>query len=220
MIKSGQHALIIGKTGSGKSELLKNLALSSDCPVIIIDSKKDDAFFKLAKDKQKLLIAKSYEQAVKFLKRKYDFLIIRPSDYEISNPTALDNYLYLIYEKTKNVDIFIDELYQFHNGAGRCGKGLTALLTRGRSQNQSLIGCTQRPAFISHFLYSESTHFFLYRLNLESDKKTVRGFIPNLGKDYDIEKYFFYYYNSDSEELTKNEPIKPFKPKPKKSPFI
>lgn len=194
MIKPGKHAVIVGQNGSGKSQMLMKLALENEQQSIIFDTKLDDDFLYLAKKSEVLKVVTSYIDFVRAVKKgDFDYLIVRPTKIEIANPKALDNYLDFL-TSFKNFSIFIDEAYPFHAGNGRCYEGLNCLLTRGRSYKLSVICCTQRPAFISNFIYSESSYFFVYRLMLLKDRKVVSDFIP-YPKDEILENFHYYQYD-------------------------
>lgn len=209
VIPPGKHAAVIGKNGSGKSQQLMRLALTCPQRVVILDTKLDDDFLFLAYGEEVLKVAESYKDTLRALKRgAFDYLIIRPQDFELANPEALDNYLVLL-SKQKSTSIFIDEAYQFHSAAGRSGPGYTALLTRGRSRGLSLIVATQRPAWLSLFTFSESSYFFVYNLGLEKDRAKVREFVP-LPKDYKTETYHYWFYDALKDSLAYMLPIKKF----------
>ena len=212
VFKKGQHGVIVGKTGSGKSQQLLNLATNlaaNGHRIVVIDTKIDDDFLYLAKKSEKLLLAENYSRAQKILKSgRFNYLVIRPQGFELNNPQALDNYLSLLY-KSADLTIFIDEVYQFHSGSGRAGVGLNELLTRGRSRGISLFCCCQRPAWVSKFIFSESTHFFIYQLMMKNDKKTMSGII-----DSDVETlpaHHYHYFNGITGELRHEKPINVFK---------
>jgi hypothetical protein len=56
---------------------------------------------------------------------------------------------------------------------GQAGVGLTSWLTRGRSRRQSFLGGTQRPAWVSRFVFSESDYLSIFSLNLKEDRKRM-----------------------------------------------
>lgn len=93
---------------------------------------------------------------------------------------SVDNFLREIWKQEKT-GVFIDEAFMTPNYR-RYG-GYNALLTQGRSKHIPIISCTQRPAHITPFVFSESDHFNVFHLNTEVDVKKVAGIIP----DYDRE---------------------------------
>ena len=199
-INAGDHALIVGQTGSGKSVLLQRLIQESEiAPVFILDSKGDDGFLNLNQpgETSEIFDGGIFEFK-KFImqpvRRLPTYIIIRPPLEEIMNHLILDDYLVEIYTKFKGQCLMIvDELYMIHK-SGRCGNGLTAFLTRGRSQGKSLLGATQRPSWISGFCLSECTHYYVFRLIDINDRKRL----THIGyeKDKMLDRFHFYEYNA------------------------
>jgi hypothetical protein len=107
-----------------------------------------------------------------------------------NDPDVLDSWVDDLHEGWRNVGLFVDELYYLHNH-GRAGKGLTGWLTRGRSRGQSFIGCTQRPAWVSRFAYSESDYLATFALNLADDRRRIYEFT---GRDEVMEKIPAHYW--------------------------
>jgi DNA helicase HerA-like ATPase len=204
MIKKGQHAIVIGQTGSGKTVCLTELVKRADyAPVFILDSKLDDAFLGCPAPNETVLIYdKGADVFAYWLKRTParkipDYVIIRPPVDELSNPELLDSYLFSVYTYLKSPAIFVvDELYMIHR-SGRCFDGLTAMFTRGRSKGFSLYGATQRPSWVAGFCFSEPSHYFVYRLMDEKDRKRLSHIgLPNIV----IDKYRYFRYCSDTNE--------------------
>ena len=214
MIVPGKHAVIVGQNGSGKSQQLIYLARNNEQPVVVFDTKIDDDFIHLATPSQKLVVVNNFREFLKALKQKdWHYLIVRPQKFELSNPIALDNYLDVLNE-LKALTICIDEAYPFHGKAGRCYQGLLALLTRGRSRKLSVICCTQRPSWVSNFIYSESSYFFIYRLVQKKDRKTISDMIPYNEEVPENYHYFYYDLIEGGAECELKEPIKLFKRRP------
>lgn len=144
-------------------------------PVIAIDTKIDENLPCLADsaiiEGLDNFSAKMIKQAQKQGIRSF---IIRPTPEETADPVVLDEFLYSLHDGCRRVCIYWDELYTLHN-QGRAGKGLTAILTRGRSRKQTFIGGSQRPAWISIFCLSEADYFMIYDLNMPEDRKRIQG---------------------------------------------
>jgi len=210
-IPAGKHAVIIGQNGSGKSQMLMYLARHNSQRVVIFDTKIDNDFLSLARGDEVLQVANNYQEMIEILNRgDFDYLILRPQDFELSEPEALDNYLKAL-AKCKNLSIFIDEAYQLHT-AGRAYPGYISILTRGRSRNLSLIVCTQRPSWVSTFTFSEPSYFFVYRLILTKDIKKVSEFVP-IPEEWDIERFAYYFYCIHERSVVRCKPINIFSQK-------
>ncbi len=159
-VPPGKRALILGKTGSGKTVGASWLLSRSPGRWVILDSKHDELLSQLGPE-----VDWNANAIIKELK-KYRVVVAHPKELE---PELLDQVLFDLCESRESVSIFVDELMYLHKGVGRAGPGLMGLLTRGRSRKQSFIGCSQRPAFISGFCYSEAEYFGVYRLKLKQD---------------------------------------------------
>lgn len=70
--------------------------------------------------------------------------------------------------------IFADEL-SFLSNTLRLAPELSDIWQQGRSNNVSLIGCTQRPRHVPLDAYSAASHLFLWRNNDDADLKRLAG---------------------------------------------
>jgi hypothetical protein len=170
----GERALSIGQTGSGKTTfnrwLLERLP---DAPIIIYDTKHDPKFDQLPGNRVAHTID-DVESALDDL--SVDYVILRPPPIVTASPATLDRILMYHEEHWRNVDAYIDELYHFHK-SNYAGPGLNGLYTRGRARGITTIGSTQRPAWVSGFIFSETQLFYVFDLARLSDRKKVGDFI-------------------------------------------
>lgn len=166
-VPQGKRALFLGKTGSGKTVGASWVLSRSPGKYVILNAKYDELLSQLGPhvkwDSKDIVKATNKNRVV----------VAHPDDLE---PENLDKVLFDLCESRKPIGVFVDELMYLHKGSGRAGPGLMSLLTRGRSRKQSFIGCSQRPAFISNFCYSESEYFGIYNLKLDDDWKKVIAF--------------------------------------------
>lgn len=180
VINPGKRAIIAGRTGSGKSTLAKWMLQVSPGYWVIINPKNTRAYDTLP-DSNNVdgidipKIKKSIEE--------HRFTIITPKANQLS-PDTLDLLIQWLITEYTNIGISIDELYAVHKN-GQAGEGLIGLLTRGRELKQSFLGLTQRPAWLSKFLFSESDYIGGMSLNLEDDRKRMFAFT---GKKAFLEK--------------------------------
>jgi hypothetical protein len=212
IIGRGERAVIIGSTGSGKTQmLLAQLKAYPDAPIYVMDTK-GDAAIQMFMDKQaetkNVQIINSPAEIAKFAKQKAgpEYAHILPPASELAEPEILDGYLEAIYAAGRPCLVCIDEAYQVHNGH-RAGPGLIGLLTRGRSKGMSLICCTQRPAWLSRFVFTESQRFFVYRLQDLRDYKTLREMGVPYPQNKSLAKFCFFCYNSGESDGTFYAPI-------------
>lgn len=220
LLQKGQRGIIVGQTGSGKTVgAIWQLQHAPLAPVLILDTKGEPAFDKIARaatETEEAERLEIYEDTDKFLTayRKgidAEYIIIRPSPEEIAEPLAMDNILMQIYNAGRSCLTYIDEAYQWHIN-GRAGPGLVGLLTRGRSKGMTTLISTQRPAWISRFCFSEAQKFYIYRLSDRRDMKTLGEFLPDFHNAKIPEKFHFYYYDTNRDDVTMYQPVPIIKP--------
>lgn len=162
-----QHAAYIGRNGSGKTTAgLWDLSLSNfdRKPWLIVDTKGDEYIEKLGK-MDGVTILKKFDEPL----HKNGLHIIRPRPDQVD---GLEQTLWKIHARN-NVGVFIDEGHPLAKS-----DALNALLTQGRSKHIPCRICTQRPSWISRFVFSESSFFQVFSLTDKRDRQTVQQFIP------------------------------------------
>src|SRR5574337_184117 len=85
--------------------------------------------------------------------------------------------------------------------------GLTAYLTRGRERGQSFLGQTQRPAWISRFIFSEANYISEMALNLLDDRKRMFQFIGHATALEKLPPHEWLWYSVDTDTLRHFLPI-------------
>lgn len=180
VINPGKRAIAAGRTGSGKSTLAKWLLQVSPGHWIILNPKNTRAYDTLPDSNtvEGIDIKKIRESVDEFR-----FTIVTPKANQL-DPDVLDMFINWIISDYTNIGVCIDELYAVHKN-GQAGPGLVGLLTRGRELKQSFFGLTQRPAWLSKFLFSEADYIIGMSLNLEADRKRMFEFT---GKKAFLEK--------------------------------
>lgn len=188
-----QRHYIAGKTGSGKTHFaLWELSQRSFTtkPWVIIDFKRD-----------KLIQQIDFVQEIGLNEVPVypGLYVVRPIP---GDDEKVDKFLWSVW-KQENVGIFIDEGYMIGTG-----DAFPALLTQGRSKNIPLIVLTQRPVWISRFVYSESDFFSVFWLNDERDRKTIQSFIP-----YDLNErlptHYSLWYDVNRDKVLILRPVPP-----------
>lgn len=202
----GERALIVGQTGSGKTGfatwLLKRIPTA---PIVIYDTKIEPKFEALGHS----IVVPSVTAARGVIDQgEHDYIIVRPADDLLHDHEALDGMLYSHYMHLQGIDAYIDETYSFHSAGGRAGKGLIALLTRGRSKGITTIMSTQRPVHLSRFALTEAQRFYIFWLGHEDDHKTIAKIIPGFDKLKPPPEYYFYYYNNREKQIKLFKPVK------------
>lgn len=159
-----QRTAIIGRTGSGKTQAgvwhLSNAAITTQ-PYVIVDFKRD-----------KLISRIPYTQPITYdkLPEKPGVYILRTSIDELNQ---LDYFMRNVLEQ-ENIGLFIDETFPI----GKNSDAFDMCLTQGRSKNIQMFCLTQRPTWISRFVFSESDFFNVFHLNMRDDEITVERMTP------------------------------------------
>lgn len=194
LIEPGKRAIISGRTGSGKSTLANWLLNRSPLHWIIINPKWTKSYNKLTD----LNIIKKFD--VKTIERsiyKFKYTVYNPTSAEADNE-FLDAVILYLHQSYSELGLVIDELYTVHKN-GIAGEGLISWLTRGRELKQSFIGLTQRPAFVSKFVYSEADYVGIMSLSMLADRKRVFEFTgrPEVLKKLDARDWLWYNVSAD-----------------------
>lgn len=171
IINPGKRCVAAGRTGSGKSTLAKWLLQVSPGHWVILNPKNTRAYDELpdSNNVEGIDIGKIRKSIEEFR-----FTVVTPKANQLQ-PDTLDLFIEWLISEYTHIGICIDELYAVHKN-GVAGAGLVGLLTRGRELNQSFFGLTQRPAWLSKFLFSEADYIVGMALNLEADRKRMFEF--------------------------------------------
>ena len=205
LVGRGQRAAIIGSTGAGKTVmLLEQIKHFKYQPIYILNTKGDENIINFIHNetgKNNAVTVHSIKDMAKqgVLKSGTDYIHILPPRHELSDAELLDNYLGAIYDINRPCLVAIDEIYQVNVGLNG-GPGLNGLLTRGRSKGISVICCSQRPAFMSKFVVTESQLFIIYRLNNPQDYQKLRDMGIPFPKEKTLDKFYFFMYKSGDME--------------------
>ncbi|MHB1222236.1 MAG: DEAD/DEAH box helicase family protein [Gammaproteobacteria bacterium] len=192
----GKRAVIAGQTGAGKSILARWLLYRSPGHWIILNPKWTAAFDDMESSQK--INGFDYGKIEKSLKENR-FTIVNPMPDETS-PEMMDEFILEIHNSYKNVGLCVDELYMIHTN-GRPGKGLTGWLTRGRELKQSFLGLTQRPAWVSKFIFSEADYIGSMFLNLPEDRKRMFDFIGNEQVRVKLPALVWFWYTVSKDNL-------------------
>lgn len=188
------HVAVIGRNGSGKTVGGMWLLSGRDFdvqPALIINSKGDAMIDEISEIKGVNTIGVNDTPGDKGL------YVVNPLP---SQGAELDELFRRCWEK-ENITIFIDEGYSVQKD-----DWFNACLTQGRSKRVNLIVLTQRPAWISKYVFSECNFVMLFNLQIKDDRKKVAEFVP-VDKDYRLPPYCSYWYNVKDNLVTEFAPV-------------
>jgi hypothetical protein len=210
-LKRSERGLLVGQTGSGKTaNALFQLSNAPVYPVIIFDTKIEDAFFGLPKGDEKLDLVESLADLKKYSqqssKQWADYILVRPHVDELLDYPILDAYCRLVYNQFGSCTIYFDELYHWHN-RGIPTNGFVGLLTRGRSKGKAVLQSTQRPGWISRFCFTESQKFYIHLLSDKRDRLTLDSMVPNFSDYPTPPKFHFYFFEVGELEAQLYSPV-------------
>ena len=160
-INSSDRILVVGRSGSGKSVLVKAVLLPNYDNYVFWDIKKEnndiihDALVKTP-------------AGLKYALDRYNKILYQPASVEMDDFDAICR---LIFEH-KNMMLYVDEATRVSSPM-KIPYWLNVIVTQGRSVNVGLIAASQRPKNISNTIISESLHFFIFGLNMATDRERM-----------------------------------------------
>lgn len=204
-LEKGKRITIVARTGSGKSILARALMSRAGMFYVVINPKVSDDFVGggcvLTSDGLKL---EDVKKAIQISGGK-GWIDVRPLPHQRNK--EIDDFIYELHTKYKNIGLLVDELYAIHTPRGDYGQGLAAWLTRGRSRGQSFIGLTQRPRKIALFCFSEADYIIKMHLNLKDDRMFLsRVTDERLGVNLQTE-YAWQFYDIAKNKYTQYAPV-------------
>lgn len=201
-IEPGERAIVAGRTGSGKSTLATYLLRRSRQHWAIFNPKLTAAYKRLPNAN---VITSFKASKVEKSLQDFQYTLLNFNSRE-ADPEFMDEIIEWLHENYKNIGLCADELYTLHVN-GRPGPGLVAWQTRGRELQQSFLGLTQRPAWVSKFVFSEADYIAGMDLTLPEDRKRMRdntGFEGFLNR---LEPHYWRWYNVAADTDTLWQPV-------------
>lgn len=168
MPDDGHRHAIFGMTGMGKTVFgLWHLSRRSyDVkPWIIIDFKRDDVIAQIPRLEEISIHDR--------IPSRPGLYVVRPEPADADDGHVTE-FFYRVWRK-ENTGLFIDEGYMIKQN----DRGLRAVLTQGRSKRIPVIALSQRPAWVSPFILSESEFKSIFFLQTPADIDRVREWLPH-----------------------------------------
>ncbi len=200
----GEHAVVTGQNGSGKTETacqILSAGVGNTYQAIIIDTKGEERFESLPG-----------EPAIHTKPRgiradgEHQFIVYRPG-LEDNSPAQIDTLLLEVFNQRRNVYLYIDEMYQVcPNAKPTPGYGYCLMQGRRRwdgktASRMCIFSGSQRPVWIPRHGFTEAKHFYIHSLS-EGDMDVMCGYV---GRKSDImmeappEGHEFYYYENTAQ---------------------
>lgn len=187
-----QRLAIVGKTGTGKTQAAVWHLAQRDfdvMPWIIIDFKGDALIGEIGATEISLTDSIPTEPGL---------YIVHPI---VDDVEGLEAFLWKIWS-SGYIGLYIDEGYMINPRSG----AFNAILTQGRSKHIPVIMLSQRPTWVSRFVFSEAEFYMIFHLNDENDQKRVTQFMPSR-KLEKLPRYQSYYYDVGEDKLITLKPV-------------
>lgn len=188
-----QRIALLGCTGSGKT--LGGLFHLSNAnfdtmPWTIIDFKKDEHID---------AIPRAQFVGSNDSPKQPGIYVLQPAPKE-----DISDYLTRVWRKGKH-GVFVDEGFVMSH-VPQNEEMFETLMTQGRSLRIPMILLSQRPAWVSRFMFSEADFIQAWRLNDKRDIKTVESFLPS-GAYQRLPEFHSLYYDVGKNKLTYLKPV-------------
>ncbi len=187
--RQGEHVVIVGRTGSGKTYLINKL----------IQLRQHIVMFRTKPDKNKfpsLVVTSRADSMHSFNGQR---LLLEP-DYKRQ---AIEGYHMLENAwQQGSWCVVIDELWYAEEQLGLTDY-VNRMLTQGRSKDISAVLGVQRPVDISRFALSETKHLFIFQtegrdLKFSLRDSTTDRIVPAVQS---LKQYQFVYYNRETGQI-------------------
>lgn len=212
IIPVNEHVFIPGRTGSGKTFLAKKY-LANYQNVVVLDTKGLVSWPEIPDtewtgEEKEILKNNGKNENLSMVFKLKDLetadtpkIIYRPPWEELEEE-YFNAFFQWIYRR-KNTIVWVDEVMSVCPNPHKIPEFYKAILTRGRQRKTAVWSLTQRPSGIPQIIMSESTHFFVFDLNLPQDREKlveVTGAVELYEKPG---KYVFWYYHVETEKAYK-----------------
>lgn len=171
--KQSQHIGIIGPTGMGKSNLSTFLLSMRKYVVAFATKPRDETIELLAKRDGFVRFKTWQDRPARYYPRRVIWPDSRELESQVIQHREIKKALSHIYVQG-NWCVFIDELWYMINILG-LAREVKIYLLQARSNGISLVGCSQRPAWIPVEMFDQPDHLFFFRDNDERNLKTISG---------------------------------------------
>jgi len=177
-IRTNDRVCIFGRTGSGKTVLELFLLSKLKTNVIVYDIKK--------------ALKLPYQKATtpEELQALVGSIHYMPASLEEDDFNDVCEYTY----ERGNITVIHDEC-SYSSESFKISRWYKECLVRGRERGVGMINVSQRPMGIHNAIISESNHFFVFQLILDSDVEKLRSVIPReyVERVYTLPEFHYLY---------------------------
>lgn len=174
-IGTDEHVFICGQTGTGKS-VVAEVYLAGYENVVKLDTKGE--YYERKKKKETIWrgLKEGTDFTVIFKLENIDSVttkkIIYVPDEDEMNEEHYEALMKWIY-KRENTILWVDEMMEVCPSPTKYPPSLKSLYTRGRSKEAVVWACTQRPSDIPALAFGQSSHFFIFTMQLPQDREKI-----------------------------------------------
>lgn len=212
-ISPADRVSIVGKTGSGKSVLVKRLLkeiereaekLNFYYPIIILDNKGSPKTFQGFGKRIKQL-----KDLKKSLAAGLSVIVYSPQESERNGHYYAGFFEYL-YKLNEPMLVYVDEFALLGKGEN-IPEYVEKFYKQGRERLQALWAATQNPVYLSHDVLSQADHYFVFDLLNKADRERIAAMAGDQLKKRPEEIHGFWYFGTTQRnpeyfpnKLTKN----------------
>lgn len=167
-IRSNDRIFLAGKTGSGKTTLAKKMLYPMYTRRVYWDIKLENSDLLTSSS-----LATTPEELLSSIKKGKVSILYQPRSLEPYDFNRICEILY----NAGNFTLFVDEVSKVCTPSW-IEPWHDEIMTRGRGRGVGIVNLTQRPRRCHNTVISEAEHFFIFRLQLETDIAKVKEILP------------------------------------------
>lgn len=171
--KQGEHITLLGPTGSGKTLLALELLPFRDYVMAIATKQRDPVLYQLEQQGYVMQTSMDATTAEVHPRLILSAQLDRGSDSLRDQRDTVHEALLTVYRQG-GWCVYLDEL-RYITDLLKLSRDVQLLWLQGRSAGISVVGGTQRPAFIPLEAYDQATHVFFWRDNDQRNLERIGG---------------------------------------------